>query len=97
LQGLTGANGVAEESRDSSGAKGLKIDITIAAVNDSPTVETPPDFSAAEDVPLDLDGLDMDDVDADEVCQLSTCHSRLAVLEFVLWWMTGSIISVSMS
>lgn len=69
MQGLTGADGVAQESRDSSGAKGLRIDVTIAAVNDSPTVEAPPDFSAAEDVPLDLDGLDMDDVDADEVFQ----------------------------
>lgn len=66
-QGLTGANGLAEVAIDSKGSEGLKIYITIAAVNDAPTLVTPTDFTAYEDVPLHLKGLDGNDVDSDEV------------------------------
>jgi len=65
-QGLTGANGLAESARDKSGQEGLKIYITIAAVNDAPTLQTPTDFTAYEDVPMHLKGLDGNDVDSDE-------------------------------
>ena len=79
-QGLTGANGFAEVARDKNGDEGLKVSVTIAAVNDAPTLVTPTDFTAYEDVPLHLEGLDGNDVDSDEVI-----NSRLALNDWILY------------
>ena len=77
-QGLTGANGLAEVALDKNGNEGLRVDITIAAVNDAPTLVTPSDFTALEDVPLLLKGLDGNDADSDE-----EINSNLALLDWL--------------
>ena len=66
-QGFTGSNGFSEVAVDRLGSPGLRINITIAAKNDPPTVKLRSDFSAVEDVPMHVDGLEVQDVDADEV------------------------------
>ena len=75
IQGFTGSNGFSEVAVDRLGSPGLRINITIAAKNDPPTVKLPSDFSAVEDVPMHVDGLEVQDVDVDEV----RCFFRLMI------------------
>jgi hypothetical protein len=66
-QGLVGADGIAQEARDSQGNPGLRINVTIAALNNAPTLKTPLDFSVDEDQPKEFSGLVVEDVDSNEV------------------------------
>jgi len=65
-QGLSGASGIAQSARDKNGDVGLRINVTIAAVNNAPLVFTPTDFTVVEDEPILITGLSMFDIDSEE-------------------------------
>jgi hypothetical protein len=75
-QGLTGADGIAQEARGSDGKPGLRINVTIAAVNNAPSLKTPTDFSANEDEVKDFAGLIVQDVDSNEASTSTLAYEK---------------------
>lgn len=65
-QGNFGDTGQSAVAFDKKGSEGLRIKITIAAVNTAPTLVTPIDFTAYEDQPLHMAGLECNDIDVEE-------------------------------